>query len=172
LVLRRGNRSIACEVCVKKTADYEIGNVIKCLAAGFGQVAVVCARKRKLSNLERAVRAAIPTEGIACVLWRSPEGFVAALFEWAAQDPAGGAIERGKRRKRNITLGNGQPNGAERQSIEREMLKHLAAAMRGGRIRRFSPGPAKPFLFETMALPSFLPVFAAGRQRTSFAERV
>ncbi len=61
VVLRRGSRVIACEVCMSNTAEYEIGNVKKCLDAGFRDVVVVCPSKRKLANLERAMRAAQPS---------------------------------------------------------------------------------------------------------------
>src|SRR6185295_1335396 len=55
VVLRRGKRIIACEVSFTNTVEYEVGNVQKCLEAGFRQVAVVCQKRSKLAQIERAV---------------------------------------------------------------------------------------------------------------------
>lgn len=128
VVLRRGTRQIACEVCVTNAADYEIGNVTKCLEARFAQVVVVCPSPRKLANLERAMRAAIPPAGIASVTWRTPDDLIADLFSWAAADPAGGAAHSGMPTKQTITLGGPGLGAEERKAREREMLARLAAA--------------------------------------------
>ena len=129
LVLRRGTRTVACEICVTNTADYEVHNVRKCLEAGFRQVVVLCQNKTKLAHLREAVAAAIPPGEAPRVTCQLPEEFIAQLIDWAAEDPEGAAVERGKPRKRTITLTAPQSDAA-RQEREREMLRSLAEAMR------------------------------------------
>jgi Type IV secretion-system coupling protein DNA-binding domain len=64
VALDRGERSVACEISVASNADQELGNIEKCLAAGFDEVAVVSLEKQNLrrarevisSNLEEHLR--------------------------------------------------------------------------------------------------------------------
>lgn len=51
VALDRGERSIACEISVASTAEQELGNIEKCLAAGFDEVALVSLERQ---NLRRA----------------------------------------------------------------------------------------------------------------------
>ena len=48
VVLREGDRSIACEIAVTTSAEHEVKNVEKCLLAGFGEVLVVSRRRSLL----------------------------------------------------------------------------------------------------------------------------
>lgn len=130
LVLRRGARAIACEVSVKNTAEFEVGNVEKCLNAGFSQVVVVSPKRSRLLKIEGLVRAAVPTDKLAQVSFRMPNELILELADWAGQDPEGGAIERAKLRKQKIVLDTGAMSEAERRERERAMLKQLAEAMK------------------------------------------
>jgi len=130
LVLRRGNRAIACEITVSTPAEHEVANVQKCLRGGFGHVALICASRRKLANLEQAVAAALPPDQVALVGFYLPEDFMARLYDWAMEDPEGGAVERDKPRKQKIQLGTADLTEADRKQIEKTMLSRLAEAMK------------------------------------------
>ncbi|MEE3329721.1 MAG: type IV secretion system DNA-binding domain-containing protein [Myxococcota bacterium] len=51
VALRRGKVSIACEVSVSTDATHELGNMAKCVAAGFGKVWLVVADKKRKEPL-------------------------------------------------------------------------------------------------------------------------
>lgn len=130
LVLRRGQRAIACEVSVTNTIEYEVGNVAKCLQAGFRQVVVVCLNKTKVTRIQERIAEAFSGEQVSLVTCLRLDEFIAKLFDWAADDPEGGTIERGKRRKQRIRLDAGGLGDDERKQKESAMLQKLAEAMK------------------------------------------
>ena len=54
IALEKGDLTIACEVCVTTGSEHEIGNIRKCIAAGFGYVVVVLERPNR-TRLRRLV---------------------------------------------------------------------------------------------------------------------
>jgi hypothetical protein len=55
LALERTDRRIAVEIAITTTIDWEVGNVAKCLDAGFPLVAVIGTTERKLAQLKEAM---------------------------------------------------------------------------------------------------------------------
>lgn len=83
IALYRGDLKIACEVSVTTPLEYEVGNVEKCLAAGFGTVAVVSLKKARLAKLGKLLDEAIPSESRAKVhLFTTEE-----LLSWLEGQP-------------------------------------------------------------------------------------
>ncbi len=83
IALYRGDLKIACEVSVTTPLEYEVGNVEKCLAAGFGTVAVVSLKKARLAKLGKLLDEAIPAENRAKVhLFTTEE-----LLSWLEGQP-------------------------------------------------------------------------------------
>jgi hypothetical protein len=83
IALYRGDLKIACEVSVTTPLEYEVGNVEKCLAAGFGTVAVVSLKKARLAKLGKLLDEAIPPEKRAKVhLFTTEE-----LLSWLEGQP-------------------------------------------------------------------------------------
>jgi hypothetical protein len=130
VALRRGDRGIACEVSVSNTVNYEVANIAKCLEAGFGHVASISRTRKKLVKIQEAVAATTLANLIQKVGFYTPDEFVAKLFEWAADDPAGAAAERKKPHKQGLGLATAQMTEAARKEDEREMLRKIAAAMK------------------------------------------
>jgi len=62
IALYRGDLTIACEITVTTPLEYEVGNVQKCLAAGFGTVVVVSLKKARLAKLDKLLAEALPPE--------------------------------------------------------------------------------------------------------------
>src|SRR5215207_11595184 len=56
VALRRDDFSIACEISVTSTVDQEVGNVVKCLEAGFHEVAVLALKRPHLTRIEAALK--------------------------------------------------------------------------------------------------------------------
>ncbi len=129
LVLERGQRRIACEISVTTTPEHEAGNVAKCLDAGFSEVVLVALNARRKEKLRETLDQALGAE-MSQVRVVLPEELLAALTDWALQDPLGGRVERGKRGKRQVRLAPSQIADEERVRREESLLAQLAKAMK------------------------------------------
>jgi len=127
LVLRKGNLTIAVEISVTTTIDHEFGNVKKCLAAGFNQVAVVSHRPEHLKAIAESVKAGLGAEQAANVGYYSLDEFIAELQNLAqAAPPNLENTTRGyKVRGRAPTLTPEERNAKEEAAIRimAEMMK-------------------------------------------------
>lgn len=85
VALYRGDLSVACEITVTTPLEYEAGNVVKCLAAGFGTVAVVSVKKARLAKLDKLLSETLSPEERMRVRLFTPEELIA----WLAGQPAG-----------------------------------------------------------------------------------
>jgi hypothetical protein len=71
--LRRDDFSIACEISVTSTVAQEVGNVMKCLEAGFHEVAVLALKRPRLLKIEAALKEKLTAAELARVHFLSPE---------------------------------------------------------------------------------------------------
>jgi len=79
LVLERDGMSLAIEITVSTTIEHELGNVSKCVKAGFSQIAVLGVDEAKLNRLAGAVASGLGPDVAALVGYYAPETFLAAL---------------------------------------------------------------------------------------------
>jgi hypothetical protein len=86
LALEHPRRSIAVEITVTTTIDHEVGNVSKCLKAGFPFVAVVSSSETKLRQIQEAIGGALGPEQAARVGYFLPDAFLAHLERLAKED--------------------------------------------------------------------------------------
>jgi len=77
VALRKGDRSVACEIAVTTGSEHEVQNVQKCLAAGFERVLVVSPEKKTLNQIKALAASSLDKEQSGRVSYCSPEG----LFE-------------------------------------------------------------------------------------------
>jgi DNA helicase HerA-like ATPase len=84
VALYRGETRIACEISVTTPLEYEVGNVEKCLAAGFGEVAMVSLKKSRLAKLDKLLAGVLSPEHYRRVHFLTPE----ELLSWLAGQPA------------------------------------------------------------------------------------
>jgi len=73
VALSRGERSLACEISVSTAADHELGNVQKCLAAGFNEVLLVSSEKPLLTAVKHAAISALTPQQYKLVKFLTPE---------------------------------------------------------------------------------------------------
>jgi hypothetical protein len=73
VALRRDDFSIACEISVTSTVAQEVGNVMKCVEAGFHEVAVLALKRPRLLKIEAALKAKLTAAELARVHFLSPE---------------------------------------------------------------------------------------------------
>jgi type IV secretion system coupling TraD/TrwB family protein len=129
LTLRKGDLAIAVEIAVTTTIDHEFGNVKKCLAAGFGRVAVVSSRPEKLGAIAEAVKAGLSSEAVAKVSYHTPEAFIAELGTLAKQfvpaEPSETATRGYRVRRHGPSL-----TPEERRSKEEIALRVMSEAMK------------------------------------------
>lgn len=79
IALYRGDLKIACEVSVTTPLEYEVGNVAKCLAAGYGTVVVVSLKKARLGKLEKLLSESLSPEQLGRVHLFTTEELLAWL---------------------------------------------------------------------------------------------
>jgi len=73
VALRTDDFSLACEISVTSTVAQEVGNVLKCLEAGFHEVAILALKRPRLQKIEAALKAKLPPSDLARVHLVSPE---------------------------------------------------------------------------------------------------
>lgn len=95
LALRKGDQSVACEISVTTTPDHEVGNIQKCLAAGFGHVVFVSSDKKTLKEVRQQAAAELSEELLGRVSFCTPEDAFQVLEETEAQAVATNATVRG-----------------------------------------------------------------------------
>ncbi|HWM90314.1 MAG TPA: hypothetical protein VN493_06060 [Thermoanaerobaculia bacterium] len=79
VVLEREGWRIACEISIASTVEQEVGNVKKCLSAGFAEVVVISPNKRHLGKIEKALGKRLPEDALTRVRLLLPEEFSAYL---------------------------------------------------------------------------------------------
>ena len=83
--LERENTKLACEISVTTSAEQELGNVQKCLAAGYDQVILLSPEKKTLNKLQKLVSSQLEAENLKKVLFLQTEEVVAFLEELEAE---------------------------------------------------------------------------------------
>ncbi len=86
VALEKEGRSIACEISVTSKTDWELGNIQKCLAAGFEYVVLVSAEPKTLNKASKALRATLNKEQAKRVRFLAPEALPAFLDVCRAKD--------------------------------------------------------------------------------------
>jgi len=87
-----GEKSIACEISVT-TNRYEAVNIRKCLTAGFDEVVVIAANRKKVKRLEGSVKAALAGIPRARYTITDLGSFLSYLGRSSNQDAASGNCE-------------------------------------------------------------------------------
>lgn len=79
--LKKPQRSIACEISVTTPTAYEVGNVKKCLAAGYDFVALVAADEKRIAGLEKAITPQLAADEVVKLRFLTAD----QLFEFIEQ---------------------------------------------------------------------------------------
>jgi excisionase family DNA binding protein len=80
--MEKGSLRIACEVSVT-TTDYEVSNVMKCLAVGYDFVLVVVSNQKKLPLINSKIQSGIPAQHLGRVIAFGLTGLLGFLREIA-----------------------------------------------------------------------------------------
>lgn len=79
--LKRDDIRIACEISMTSTHDQELGNIEKCLAAGFTQVVLICATERRRTSLCKFIAPRLEESEVGRVQFYLAEEFLSKLFD-------------------------------------------------------------------------------------------
>jgi hypothetical protein len=129
LLLEWGDQTFACEISISTTIDHEVGNVAKCLKAGFPTVAVICLEAERLAKIAAAVAGSLGSEMAARVLYSDPQEFIARLQALAApvpREPAPPETRRGYKIKRSAP----RLTPGEQKQREEAAIRSIAETMR------------------------------------------
>ncbi|MEX2526436.1 MAG: type IV secretion system DNA-binding domain-containing protein [Gemmatimonadota bacterium] len=96
VALEKDDRTVACEIAVTSSAEQELGNVQKCLAAGFDVIVVVATERKVLARTEAVVKKKLDVNADR-VSYLSPEELFAFLEESDARTAGSQGTVRGWR---------------------------------------------------------------------------
>lgn len=126
VALYREDLSIACEISVTSTPQYEAQNLAKCLQGRFSRVFAIAADAKRLKAIEAAAKARLSEEEMSCIDFLTPEHIAAALDSFAAPSDEASVV-RGYRVKVSRTLVGAEEAKDRRSAIARV----IAQSMRG-----------------------------------------
>lgn len=130
LLLERGDQVIACEISITTTIDHEVGNVSKCLKAGFGKIAIICIDDGRLEKIATAIAASLGSEAAAKVGCFQPDQFIEMLKTFSEPTPPSPdppKTRRGYKIKRSVS----SSTKTEQERREEAAIKSITDAMRG-----------------------------------------
>jgi predicted DNA-binding transcriptional regulator AlpA len=87
VALEKEGRSIACEISVSTTVEHEVGNVQKCLAAGFDHIILISSDSKVLSKASKAISAALREQEFKRVRFVTPERLFSIIEMLEAKIP-------------------------------------------------------------------------------------
>lgn len=87
VVLEREGLSVACEITVTTTTGHEVGNLQKCLAAGYARVVLVSPTTRNLNRVKKRAAEVFSTDELARMHFTLPEGMPELLGQFAMPLP-------------------------------------------------------------------------------------
>jgi hypothetical protein len=120
VALEKEGRTIACEICVTTTVEHEVGNIQKCLAAGFEHVALISSERKILAKAREAIAAAVGEADRKRVQVLTPEEFFAFVE----------TLEAGAARREETVHGykvkvQYQPVGEEEKKAKKQAISQV-----------------------------------------------
>lgn len=130
VALEKEQCSIACEISVSTSSSHELGNLKKCLAAGYTYVAILSSGPKKLAEIEKLAREVFAPEEQDRLRFFAPDELFAFIEQLEAQFASTEKTVRGYKVKVNYS----QSGKSERAARSRAVSKVIASALR--RVRK------------------------------------
>src|SRR5262249_23590319 len=102
--LTKDGLKIACEISVTNGRDYELGNIEKCLAAGYDHVLFVTTDARHCSAMEKLANQQLEESDLGKVRFTSPDEALMRIAEWAGSTVTEGTVRGYKVKTRQVVL--------------------------------------------------------------------
>ena len=87
---KKGAPSIACEVSITNTAEYEVGNLQKCLRANYPIIMFVSPYKKKLDEVEALAKTKFQEDELSRIFFVDPTELAYLLARFAARSASQG----------------------------------------------------------------------------------
>jgi hypothetical protein len=125
VALEKTGRQIACEISVSTTSEQELGNIQKCLAAGFETVLVISPEKKTLAKIRESAESNLEKSDTARIRFVTVEEFLTFLDEEEAKSAIKEQTVRGYKVKvKYRALGEAEQK-AQRQAIAQTILQAM-----------------------------------------------
>lgn len=125
--LGRDGIRVACEISVTSSKEQELGNIGKCLAAGYEHVLMIATNSRRLASLRKAAMAALEAPAAERVRFLSPEELVVFLDTLVAERTTTEETVRGWRVKVRQQTTTDADALARKQAIASVIAKSLGS---------------------------------------------
>jgi hypothetical protein len=117
VALRKGDIAVACEIAVTTEPDHELGNLQKCLAAGFQRVLVVSSEKKTLNKVRQLASTALTEDQLNGIQFCAPDEAFALLEAIEAEAASVSGTVRGYKVKVKYTAMEEGEKTAKRQVV-------------------------------------------------------
>jgi hypothetical protein len=130
LLLTKGKRKIACEITVTTGKDWELGNVKKCLSAGFDTVILVSTEKRNLKSLSGFIEQQLDDKERKRMRYLTPDEVIAYLDELEIDSHPAEQTVRGYKVKVSRAVIDPEQMEARRDAIAKVLAKSMQKGKR------------------------------------------
>jgi hypothetical protein len=127
VTLEKNGVSIACELCITTGFVHELGNIRKCLDAGFTYVVAITPDSERLEGLRATIEQQLEEHESARVRWLLPNQFFAFLLEIDGPEVQKTAD---RRRGYNVKTNYKPLRGREAAARQQQIASVMAQAMR------------------------------------------
>jgi hypothetical protein len=125
VALEKKGRSIACETSITTAPDWELGNIRKCLNAGFSDVLLVCPDAKKLAKLRIAIEPQLKEDERKRVKCVSPDELFGYVQQLELGDLEQEKTIKGYKVKRTIAALDAEGTAERRQRVTRVVANSL-----------------------------------------------
>ncbi|MHB8146694.1 MAG: type IV secretory system conjugative DNA transfer family protein, partial [Vulcanimicrobiaceae bacterium] len=125
VALVRGEQRIAFEISVTTNRDHELGNVEKCLAAGYAQIVLVGSNERHVKLLGKFIEENLEERDQGKVIYVVPEALMDYLDSLGASPPPTEETVRGYKVRTSQQMVDPKEAGARRQAIAEVIARSL-----------------------------------------------
>ena len=129
VALERNGVRIACEISISTSAEHEMANAKKCLAAGYDRVCLVTSSEKSLAALKKAATHRFSAQDLERLGFLLPEQLVAQLNEPDPRSLPTETISRGYK----VRVTQGQPDlklGKERRDAVTALIAQSLKRMK------------------------------------------
>jgi len=125
VVLTKDSQKIACEISVTTSPEHELGNVTKCLQAGYAQIIVLAQNDKRLRKLEKHISSNLNDQEQSQVKFFLPEAFITYLDESSAENASTEKTVRGYKVKVRYTSVSDEEKKKRRKAIADVILQSM-----------------------------------------------
>jgi type IV secretory system conjugative DNA transfer VirD4/TraG family protein/type IV secretion system coupling TraD/TrwB family protein len=116
---------IACEVSITTSVDHELGNIQKCIMAGFDPVILLASETKHLRKLQSYIEPRLSETEVPKVRFFLPDDFVAFIDQHGSENPKKETIVKGYKVKVNFKALDEKDQKARRESIAKILVQSM-----------------------------------------------